>query len=279
MPDLQTFINPLLELSLVAGETICQHYHSAEAAEYEDKGDATPLTQADLDSHAILTAGLRDLDSSIPILSEESTDITLEERLSWPRYWLVDPLDGTREFLNRTGEFTVNIALIDNHEPVLGLLYLPLEQKAYLGIPGQMARSYEYKRETWQPLDLRVRALPVNGPITIMASVRHRGPRLEKCLAWLDHRRGPLQRQNSGSALKFCHLADGLGDIYPRFARCCEWDTAAGQALLVAAGGSLLGMDGHPVRYNLGESLYSPHFYAVADADAALWQDLLASDL
>ncbi|MEH6570736.1 MAG: inositol monophosphatase family protein [Halioglobus sp.] len=279
MLDLQTFINPLLALSRTAGVAICQHYDSAEAAEYEEKGDDSPLTRADLDSHAILTAGLKNLDSDIPILSEESTGISVAQRLAWTRYWLVDPLDGTREFLDRTGEFTINIALIDNHVPVLGLLYLPLEKKAYLGIPGVMACSYEYIHETWQAVDLRTRRLPPDGPLTVLAGVRHRGPRLNDCLAWLEERRGPLQRKNSGSALKFCQLADGIGDFYPRFSPCCEWDTGAGQALLVAAGGGLLGMDGHPVRYNLGESLYSPDFYAVADADNILWQELLASNL
>ena len=279
MLDLQTLINPLLALSRTAGAAICQHYDSTEAAEYEDKGDDSPLTRADLDSHAILTAGLKNLESDIPILSEESTGISVAQRLAWTRYWLVDPLDGTREFLDRTGEFTINIALIDNHVPVLGLLYLPLEKKAYLGIPGVMACSYEYVHEAWQAVDLRTRQLPPNGPLTVLAGVRHRGPRLNNCLAWLEARRGPLLRKNSGSALKFCQLADGFGDFYPRFSPCCEWDTAAGQALLVAAGGGLLGMDGHPVRYNLGESLYSPDFYAVADAGNILWQELLASNL
>ena len=279
MLDLQTLINPLLALSRTAGAAICQHYGSAEAAEYEDKGDDSPLTRADLDSHAILTAGLKNLESDIPILSEESTGISVAQRLAWTRYWLVDPLDGTREFLDRTGEFTINIALIDDHVPVLGLLYLPLEKKAYLGIPGVMACSYEYVHEAWQAVDLRTRQLPPNGPLTVLAGVRHRGPRLNNCLAWLEARRGPLLRKNSGSALKFCQLADGFGDFYPRFSPCCEWDTAAGQALLVAAGGGLLGMDGHPVRYNLGESLYSPDFYAVADAGNILWQELLASNL
>lgn len=277
--DLQTLIEPLLELSRTAGVTICQHYYSPEAAHYEEKGDDSPLTRADLDSHAILTAGLQNLNSDIPILSEESTGISVEQRLAWTRYWLVDPLDGTREFLDRTGEFTINIALIDNHVPVLGLLYLPLEKKAYLGIPGVMACSYEYIQGAWQSRDLRTRQLPANGALTVLAGIRHRGPRLKKCLGWLEERRGPLQRKNSGSALKFCQLADGLGDVYPRFTPCCEWDTGAGQALVVAAGGSVLGLDGHPVRYNLGESLYSPHFYAVADADNVLWQELIASNL
>ena len=275
MLDLQTLIDPLLELSRTAGVTICQHYYSDEAAHYEEKGDDSPLTRADLDSHAILTAGLQSLTSDIPILSEESTGISVQERLAWTQYWLVDPLDGTLEFLDRTGEFTINIALIDNHVPVLGLLYLPLEEKAYLGIPGTMARGYDYIQGAWQPHDLRTRKLPANGALTVLAGIRHRGPRLNKCLAWLEQHHGPLQRKNSGSALKFSQLADGLGDIYPRFSPCCEWDTAAGQALVVAAGGSVLRLDGRPVRYNLGESLYSPHFYAVADADNALWQELL----
>jgi 3'(2'), 5'-bisphosphate nucleotidase len=275
--ELQALIAPLIELCRTAGEAIRVHYHSAEAGEYEAKGDDSPLTQADLNSHAILQAGLESLVEGVPILSEESTAIPLSERLAWNRYWLVDPLDGTKEFLERTGEFTINVALIEDHRPILGILYLPLELKAYVGIPGKLAQCYQYEEgEEWSSRELRTRKLVSGEALTLLASRRHRGPRLSTCLEWLEQNWGSIRRQNSGSALKFCQLVDGEGDFYPRFSPCCEWDTAAGQALLEAAGGSLVGMDGSPLRYNCGESLLSPNFYAVGDPQHPLWGKIIA---
>jgi 3'(2'), 5'-bisphosphate nucleotidase len=273
--DLQQRVVPLLDLCLEAGELICAHYHSPEAGKYEAKGDDSPLTRADLDSHARLHAGLQALDASIPILSEESPVADLAQRRSWGRYWLVDPLDGTKEFLARTGEFTINIALICDHSPQLGVLYLPLERVAYVGIPGLGAWRYGGGPGKWHSEALAVRPLQESNPLVVLASRRHLGPRLQACLEWLGSQWGEIQRSNSGSALKFCQLAAGEGDFYPRFSPCCEWDTAAGQAVLEGAGGSLLGLDGQPLRYNCQDSLFSPDFYAIADAGHPLWQRLL----
>jgi len=279
LSQLTALVDPLLELGRQAGEAICQHYHSAEAHAFEAKGDESPLTRADLDSHAILLEGLQSLGLDLPILSEESGAVLTQERLSWRRYWLVDPLDGTKEFLARTGEFTVNVALIDEHAPVLGLLYLPLEKRAYIGIPGQGAHCHEYQAVGgWSVRELQTRTPLAGGALTVLASRRHRGPRLGACLEWLDEHWGTVERKNSGSALKFCQLVEAEGDFYPRFSLCCEWDTAAGQAVLEAAGGALLGLDGKPLQYNLGESLYSPDFYALGDPALPLWQSLLAAD-
>jgi 3'(2'), 5'-bisphosphate nucleotidase len=188
---------------------------------------------------------------------------------------LVDPLDGTKEFLARTGEFTVNIALVERHRPVLGVLYQPLEETAYVGIPGVCAQRYARDASGWSASALVTRSLDEARPLSVLASRRHRGERLVACLGWIDRHWGSVVRDNSGSALKFCRLAEGRGDFYPRFSPCCEWDTAAGQALLEAAGGQVLGMDGRPLEYNRGESLYSPYFYALADPAHALWQNLL----
>ncbi|MEH6583202.1 MAG: 3'(2'),5'-bisphosphate nucleotidase CysQ [Halioglobus sp.] len=278
MQALEKLVTPLLELSRRAGDAICLHYDSSQAAVFEAKGDDSPLTRADLDSHDILLEGLLALGEDLPVLSEESTQVPVDQRLAWRRYWLVDPLDGTKEFLARTGEFTVNIALIDEHKPILGLLYLPLERIAYLGIPGSGAHCYAYQPDgQWTCRPLQTRALAAGAPLMVLASRRHRGPRLGTCLAWLEQHWGPLQRKNSGSALKFCQLVEGEGDFYPRFTPCCEWDTAAGQALLEAAGGALLGMDGQALRYNCSESLYSPNFYGVGDTGHPIWQQLLAN--
>jgi 3'(2'), 5'-bisphosphate nucleotidase len=276
--ELVSLVDPLLELCREAGALICRHYHAPGTSDFEFKDDQSPLTLADTQSHALLQVGLRALDEQLPILSEESPPDALIGRRGWQRFWLVDPLDGTKEFLAGTGEFTINIALIDDHRPVLGVLYLPLEQTAFVGIPGLAAHRYHYRPQShqWERHSLAVRALEPGRALAVLASRRHRNDRLEACLAWLRQRWQPVERLDSGSALKFCQLAQGAGDFYPRFSPCCEWDTAAGQAVLEAAGGALLGLDGRPLRYNCHESLYSPHFYAIADAGHPLWRDLLA---
>tara|TARA_R110001599_G_scaffold351822_1_gene584808 strand:+ start:144263 stop:145108 length:846 start_codon:yes stop_codon:yes gene_type:complete len=273
LPDL---VPPLLELCSEAGELICKHYYAPGATAFEAKDDQSPLTLADTESHAALQAGLQAMQPRLPVLSEESAPEALVGRLGWSEYWLVDPLDGTKEFLAETGEFTVNIALIRQHRPVLGILYLPLEQVAYVGIPGQGACSYELRGTgKWCQQALKARVLGSAAELTVLASRRQHNSKLDECLQWLREHWGPIARQDSGSALKFCQLARGEGDFYPRFSPCCEWDTAAGQALLEAVGGAVLGMDGKPLRYNCGESLLSPHFFAIADAGHALWRDLL----
>jgi 3'(2'), 5'-bisphosphate nucleotidase len=274
--DIQAFVDPLLRLCREAGQRICSHYHAPEAGQYQSKDDNSPLTRADLESHALLLAGLQALAPSIPVLSEESSPAECAGRRSWGHYWLVDPLDGTKEFLARTGEFTINIALISGHRPVLGILYVPLTGLAYVGIPGGSALRYRYRGDNdWSSELVSTRALAPDRELLVLASRRHGGPRLEDCLQWLRQHWGPVSRLNSGSALKFCQLAEGAGDFYPRFSPCCEWDTAAGQAVLEAAGGALVGLDGEPLRYNCRESLLNPHFYAIADAHHPLWRQLL----
>jgi 3'(2'), 5'-bisphosphate nucleotidase len=274
--DLQQWVPPLLRLCHAAGELICAHYNDPEAHAFESKRDDSPLTRADLASHVHLLAGLRCLAPDIPMLSEESAPADIAQRRQWRRYWLVDPLDGTKEFLARTGEFTINIALIDDHRAVLGVLYLPLQQVAYVGIPGLLARCYTAIGEgEWATRELATRPLLAGQALEVLASRRHGGERLQACLDWLDAHWAPVSRSNIGSALKFCRMASGEGDFYPRFSPCCEWDTAAGQAVLEAAGGALLGLDGEPLRYNCRDSLFSPPFYAIAQSAHPLWQGLL----
>ncbi|MEZ5503931.1 MAG: 3'(2'),5'-bisphosphate nucleotidase CysQ [Halioglobus sp.] len=279
-PVLQERVLPLLSLCRAAGEAICAHYLAPAAGDFEAKGDDSPLTRADLASHHLLHAGLLALDAAVPVLSEESAPADVAQRRQWRRYWLVDPLDGTREFLARTGEFTFNIALIDDHRPVLGVLYLPLERVAYVGIPGAVAHRYaDAGAGNWSVSALATRRLESGRALVVLASRRHRGAQLQACLDWLAGHWEPVSRSNMGSALKFCRMASGEGDFYPRFSPCCEWDTAAGQAVLEAAGGCLLGLDGKPLRYNCRDSLYSPPFYAIADGGHPLWRQLLLAQL
>jgi len=273
--DIQALVMPLIDICSRAGKVICEHYEAPHAAEFEAKGDDSPLTRADLDSHAILEAGLRALTPDIPVLSEESGPEDVAQRLTWQRFWLVDPLDGTKEFLARTGEFTINIALIDEHRPVLGVLYVPLTHQAYVGAPGHGARRYQLdKTGSWVSVPIATSPLKKGDPLTVLASRRHHGPKLDQCFSWLQEQWGATRRVNSGSAIKFCQMVDGEGDFYPRFSPCCEWDTAAGQALLEAAGGCLLGMDGQAFRYNCRETLLNPDFYAISDANNSFWQKL-----
>ena len=281
MHDLTALVPPLLQLCLKAGELICQHYHAPGDSGLSAKTDNSPLTHADLDSHVCLRDGLAALTPELPLLSEESSAEQKARRHAWERYWLVDPLDGTKEFIAGTGEFTINIALIDRHRPVLGVLYIPLQKVACVGVPGQLSARFVASEDgTWQEQALTTRSLQqaasAPGGVTVLASRRHRNAELDSCLAWLETHCGPLRRDNSGSALKFCQLAEGRGDVYPRFSPCCEWDVAAGQAVVEAAGGSVLGLDGQPLRYNTRDSLLSPHFVAVGEAHNPLWPDLLA---
>lgn len=277
--ELQRWVLPLLRLCQEAGAAICEHYFAPQAGDFVPKDDESPLTRADLASHALLCAGLALLDPGTPVLSEESAPVDFSQRRQWHRYWLVDPLDGTREFLARTGDFTINIALIDHHRPVLGVLYQPLERVAYVGIPGLQADCYRESGKggggEWAASPLETRRMHDGQPLVVMASRRHRGVRLQRCLDWLGENWGSISLVRLGGAMKFGHLAEGRGDFYPRFSPCCEWDTAAGQAVLEGAGGCIVGLDGEPLRYNCQDSLYSPAFYAIADGSHSFWRRLL----
>ncbi len=270
-----TATDALLDLCVAAGDAICSEYGSSRADEFRAKADDSPLTRADIASHRILVEGLERLAPSVPVLSEESKPAAIADRRSWERLWVVDPLDGTKEFLGRTGEFTINIALVDRQRPVLGVLYLPLERAAWVGVPGEGAWRCLPDGDGWARYPVSATP-PAHEGVVVLASWRHRNARLERAIAYLEAAAGPVQRLNSGSALKFVQLAAGQGDVYPRFSPCSEWDVAAGQALLEAAGGAVLGLDGQPLRYNARDTLLSPHFLAVADPSLPLWRELLA---
>lgn len=259
-------MEPLRQLCVSAGAAILSHYHSEQADAHEAKADNSPLTAADLASHTILVEGLASF--GLPVLSEESSSEELHSRRQWQRFWMVDPLDGTREFLERTGEFTINIALIENNCPVFGFITVPLQETAYAGVPGEGA--WRYADGSWQAIHCR--ALQESEPLVVLTSRRHRGEKLDACLELIGGHKGGIHRDLIGSALKFCLLAEGRGDFYPRFSPCSEWDTAAGQALLEGAGGALLGLDGKPLTYNARDSLLNPHFLATAEPGNPLFR-------
>lgn len=244
-----------------AGAAILQVYETQGSIAVETKADDSPLTQADRASHQTILKRLAELTPEIPVLSEESALPPFDERQRWERYWLVDPLDGTKEFIGRNGEFTVNIALIDRKAPVLGLVYVPVSQVLYGGGQGLGAwRVDEGGRRS-----IRARSLVAGQPLQVVASRRHGAERLEALLEKAKSRFGQIELVNVGSSLKLCLLAEGKADWYPRLAPTSEWDTAAAQAVLEAAGGALVDEQGEPLRYNRKDSILNPFFHGLAD--------------
>jgi 3'(2'), 5'-bisphosphate nucleotidase len=251
-------LGPLTEIARAAGREILEVYESGEFLETA-KSDQSPLTVADLRSHRLIEDRLLALAPGIPVLSEEAAEIPFAERTRWARYWLVDPLDGTKEFLSRNGQFTVNVALVENHEPVLGIVHVPVGDRCYLGVPGEGAWRVagEGARE---PIRVTARAAD---PVRIVGSRSHRGDSLDGFLA----RVGRHQLLPVGSSLKFCMVAEGAADVYPRLGPTSEWDTAAAHAVVLAAGGSVMTLEGAPLRYNTRDSLLNPFFLVAGPAD------------
>lgn len=225
------------------------------------KADDSPLTEADLASHRCIVEGLQALTPEIPVLSEESAhEIAWEQRKAWTRLWLVDPLDGTREFVKRNGEFTVNIALIEDGVAVFGVIQAPATGELWWGDLAHGAYRRNPAGEI--ALETRVPALP---PLRVAASRSHRDARTEAFMARMAAQVGEIEAVGVGSSLKFCKVAEGAIDIYPRFAPTSEWDTAAGQCIVEAAGGRVLDPRERPFRYNQRETLLNGDFVALGD--------------
>jgi 3'(2'), 5'-bisphosphate nucleotidase len=241
-----------------AGREILAVYASGAVAA-SAKADQSPLTEADLRAHALIVGALGALTPDLPVLSEESAGAAYAERRRWRRYWLVDPLDGTREFLSRNGEFTVNIALIEGHDPVLGVVHVPLSDTSYRGLAGRGAWR-QTASSAVEPIRV---ARAAAAPLRVVGSRSHRGSSLD---AFLE-RVGPYRLVALGSSLKFCIVAEGGADVYPRLGPTSEWDTAAAHAVLSAAGGTVTALDGAPLQYNTRDELLNPHFVAYGPRD------------
>jgi len=227
-------IDALRDLALEAGREIMRIYAAGFTA--RAKADASPVTEADEAAERLILAGLARIAPDAPVVAEESVAAGRGPRSIGERFFLVDPLDGTKEFVARNGEFTVNIALIENGRPVMGVVHAPAASETYWA-DATGAFAGEGGR-------IAARRAPRGGPIALV-SRSHSNPETE---AWLTTQR-IAGRRNAGSSLKFCHIAAGLGDLYPRFGRTMEWDTAAGQAILEAAGGSVRDLDGRALAY------------------------------
>jgi len=253
--DIASLLDPVLAIAREAGRAIMQIYSSEFAVEY--KADDSPLTAADRTAHQIIREGLGTLSPALPVWSEESGEIAFAERSGWPMFWLVDPLDGTKEFIKRNGEFTVNIALVQEHEPVLGVVLAPARDEAYVA-----ARGVGAFLDRPDPGRRPIRVMrPAASPVRVVGSRSHRGSSLDAVLARLgEHVLVPM-----GSSLKFCLIAAGDADFYPRLGPTSEWDTAAAQAVVQEAGGQVVDLAGRPLRYNSGPGSLNPHFLVFGD--------------
>ncbi len=245
----------LVEIAQAAGRAILTIYEQDFAVQH--KADQSPLTAADLAAHEQIVTALTDLTPDVPVLSEESAAVPYTQRKTWSRYWLIDPLDGTKEFIRRNGEFTVNIALIEQGRPVLGVVYVPVSGVSYVGEVGVGAWK---QLATGEQTRLCV-SHPCQQPVRVVASRSHVSAALQQILDQL----GEHQLISMGSSLKLCLVAEGAADLYPRLGPTSEWDTAAAQAVVEAAGGQVTDLTGQPLRYNQKDSLLNPHFLVFAD--------------
>ena len=255
----------VIRLAQDAAAAILGIYDSEFAVEHKD--DDSPLTAADLAAHRCIVDGLARISPDIPVLSEESAhEVSAAQRRQWTRLWLVDPLDGTREFVKRNGEFTVNIALIEDGVATFGVVQAPVTGQLWHG----GATLGAFRREQGSDATLRVRT-PAMSPLRVAASRSHRDERTQ---AFID-RMGDVEPLGLGSSLKFCRIADGGLDVYPRFGPTSEWDTAAGQCVLEGAGGALFDPQGRPFRYNQRERILNGDFIALGDT-ALPWRKWIA---
>lgn len=257
--DYHQYLEPVIAIAKSAGRAIMQIY--ATDFDVTKKEDNSPLTQADLVAHDVIVSGLKKLTPDIPVLSEESESIDAKIRNGWQQYWLIDPLDGTREFVKRNGEFTVNIALVIKHAPVLGVVYAPVNELLYFAAIGNGA----YKCIQSNPV-LRIHTRPFDIKKLIVAGSRsHSDHNFQHFLHNIHVSTGAIPELISmGSSLKICLVAEGVADVYPRLGPTCEWDTAAAHCILHEAGGDIVDEEGKTLGYNTKHSLLNPKFFATS---------------
>jgi len=277
------FTHRLIAIARAASDAILAIYNAPETANIQTKSDDSPLTAADLAAHRLIASELPKL-LSIPMISEESALPDVADRQGWSTYWLIDPLDGTKEFIARNGQFTVNIALVVNGVPLLGVVHVPVTDETYLGVDQSITTNQIIIAEKYlagvKQGDLQTRSmnqkLANQEPLDVLMSLRHGSEEQTALIAKIQSRwPAPLNPLSAGSSLKFCWIAEGRADFYPRLAPTCEWDTAAAQAVLTAAGGMVVRADNfEPLRCNRQDSMLNPFFLAMADAGFD-WRSLL----
>ncbi len=271
--DTAALLENVISISQLAGVAILEIYNSSDFG-VETKCDNSPLTKADLAAQHILEPALAKLIDGVPVLSEESELPEWSERQSWQRYWIIDPLDGTKEFIHRNDEFTVNVALIENGVPVLGVVYAPVYGWTYAGSSDIGA----FKIDSNGRRNITVRSiasrLESNQPIQLVASRRHGAEAIDALEARIETALGSVERVSMGSSLKLCMVAEGEADLYPRLALTSEWDTAAAQAVVEAAGGRVVDKSFALLRYNQKDDILNPFFHVIGDCDYD-WQSLI----
>ncbi len=252
----QQHLNQVITIAKQAGDAIMQVYSETDL-QITQKQDDSPVTAADIASHNVIVKGLAKDFAGIHVMSEEAADIAWSERKEWQTYWLIDPLDGTKEFIKRNGEFTVNIALIHQGRAVVGVVYAPVLDKCYSAIVGEGAwLEHQGQQQLLDITTQAVREVPV-----VVGSRSHVSPGLEE---YLQHV-GEHQMQSVGSSLKFCMVAEGKADVYPRLGLTSEWDTAAAQAVVEGAGGKVVCFpELTPLDYNQKENILNPYFIAAS---------------
>ncbi len=245
-------INKLIRTSIEAGNAIMDIYDTNFVI--EEKNDSSPLTEADLVSNKIITESLLKISPDIPILSEESSKIEFAQRSLWKEYWLVDPLDGTKEFIKKNGEFTTNIALIKNNAPILGIIHVPAKNETYYG--SKETGAFFIKGNLDSKKEKIFVSQEMGARIKVVSSRSHPSNELKSLLDRLNN----YETIGIGSSLKFCLIAKGEADIYPRLGPTSEWDTAAGEIIAKSAGAIIVDTKGEFLKYNLKESYLNPNF-------------------
>ncbi|MDP2560089.1 3'(2'),5'-bisphosphate nucleotidase CysQ [Psychrobium sp. 1_MG-2023] len=248
----EIILQGIVAIAEQAGEAIMTFYRQGETQTWTKKDDS-PITEADLAAHKVIVAGLAELTPEIPVLSEESDSITWQQRQQWQRYWLVDPLDGTKEFIKQNGEFTVNIALIENNQPTMAVVYAPALNKTYY---ANSELGCFFKGESGDVEKLTLNERELNSPLKVVGSRSHPSPELAEFIAQFEQ----TETVPTGSSLKFCLVAQGLADVYPRFGPTMEWDTGAGQCIAQCAGAEVSKFDRQPLDYNTKDSLLNEYF-------------------
>lgn len=262
--DLRTLSYEVLDIARQAGEEILRIYNSS--FDVKLKSDQTPVTDADIAADQLIHRLLNQLTPDIPVLSEEAESIPFEVRRQWSRYWLVDPLDGTREFIKRNDEFTVNIALIDQHRSILGVINAPALKLDYFAWQGGGAYKAQ-KKQAEHAIYCR-KANPEQ--LIIAGSRSHASNKLQNFIDNLTN----AELISMGSSLKSCLVAEGEADVYARLGLTSEWDTAAAQCIVEEAGGQILQTDMSPMRYNTKDSLLNPEFFVIGD-NSINWSQFL----
>jgi len=249
----------LNNIAIQAGKIIMRYYKNLQEVSLKD--DQSPLTEADLASNSFIMKELKNIDRSVPILSEE-TLVGWSERKNWNTYWLIDPLDGTKEFINRNGEFTVNIALIENNTPILGVIYAPALSVLYYGSKnnGSFKTTCDAKIDSLSNfIQIKTNEKKDSDHFQVFESRSHSN---QEFTSWVKNNVHSYDLIKRGSSIKFCEIAEGKADLYPRFGPTSEWDIAAGHIILTEAGGEIKNVNQNKLKYNLKESLINPHFIA-----------------